>query len=134
MIGGLRRRFSGNVEHIWSINQELEPEVSVDLGSHSGTAVLFTTTKPASERETNDVSMKEYYKAVLGTAIERGGWYQGQTMSLAWLRMTLAGLESKPLPPEALWEEQASATCDSSRAMPSYEDLFPEEKSLAKPS
>ncbi len=134
MIGGLRRRLSGNVEHVWSTDQELKPEVSIDPEFHSGAAVLLTTAKPTSEGETNDVRMKEYYKAVLGTAIERGGWYQGQIMPLAWLRMTLAGLESRPLPPEALWEEQAAATDEPGRAMPSHADLFPEEWSLAKPS
>lgn len=132
MIGGLRRMLSGDVEYVWSTDQELKPEISGSPEFHDGAAVLLTMPKPTGVGGTNDVSMKEYYKAVLGIAIENGGWYQGQTMSVAWLRMTLAGLESRPFPPEAMWgEERGPVTDEPGRALPSYADLFPEERSPA---
>ena len=132
MIGGLRRVFSGDVGHIWGIDQELKSEVSGNSEYRGGAAVVLTTPKPTDVEETNDVSMKEYYKAVLEVAIESGGWYQGQAISVAWLRMTLAGLESRPFPPEAMWtDERALATGEPGRTLPSYADLFPEEKGLA---
>ena len=132
MIDGLRRMLSGDVGYVWGIDQELKPEVSGNSEYHDGAPVVLTTPKPTDMGETNDVNMKKYCKTLLEAAIESGGWYRGQAISVAWLRMTLAGLESRPFPPEAMWgEERAPATGEPGRALPSYADLFPEEKGLA---
>lgn len=130
MIGLLRRKKS--TEDLWSTDLELEPETAGTSELSSGAAVLLSTRMLVGERQTNDINVKEHYRAVLESAIERGGWYQGQMISVAWLRMTLAGLDLRPFPPEAMWEEERSGVPAGPYGdMPSYEDLFPTEKSLA---
>ncbi len=126
MIGGLRRRLSRDVGYSWSTDQELKPEVAGGLEIHDGGAPLLPAPEPIAGGETNDVSMKDYYKGVVATAIERGGSCRGQMMSVNWLRMILAGLESRPYPPDALWEvEQTAVTAGPGDAVPPYADLFP---------
>ena len=130
MIGELRRRLSRQVEDPWSIEHEFEPEFRGDSELLGGAAVLLAAQKPTGTRETNDLGMKEHYKAIVGTAIERGGWYQGQAISVAWLRMILAGLESRPFPPEDIWEgERTDVGGMLLGDLPSYKDLFHTERS-----
>ena len=130
MIGGLRRRLSRQVEDPWSTEHEFGPEFRSDSELLGGPAVLLATQKLAGTGVTNDVGMKEHYKAIVGTAIERGGWYQGQAMSVAWLRMILAGLESRPFPPEDIWEgERTDVGGMLLGDLPSYKDLFHTERS-----
>ena len=53
-------------------------------------------------------------------------------MSVAWLRMILAGLESRPFPPEAMWDEERTEFVGLLHSdVPSFEDLFPTERSQA---
>jgi hypothetical protein len=102
MMESLRRRFSKSEGgDPWAVGLSLQdesPEAS-ELPSES-TVLLAENYAPTS----NDVDMKDYYRGLVRTAIQHGGVYRGQEIPIPWLRMTLAGLEMRPIPPEAMWE------------------------------
>lgn len=126
MIDGLRRRFSKSAEDTWNADLELQPEVEATSELPTGTAVLLAAQSLATESPSNDVDLKDYYKSLVQTAIQQGGKYHGRQMSVPWLRMILAGLESKPIPPEMMWqgEEPAGPGEFDLPKIPSYEDVF----------
>jgi hypothetical protein len=122
MMTSIRRRFTVGSGDPWAmdavVNQGTQDTSELALDN---TILLTRNPEPAS----NDVDMKAYYKGLVKTAISHGGWYQGHLMSIPWLRMTLAGLELRPIPAEAMWEGvQGSALPEGS----DYGDLFPAEE------
>ncbi|MDE1852405.1 MAG: hypothetical protein KGI38_01525 [Thaumarchaeota archaeon] len=126
MIDGLRRRFSKSVEDAWNADLDLQPEVEATTELPTDTTVLLAAQSFAPESRSNDVDMKDYYKSLVQTAIQQGGKYRGRQMSVPWLRMILAGLESKPIPAEMMWQGEEPAEPGESNLprTPSYEDVF----------
>lgn len=124
MMESLRRRLSRTSERdLWSTELSFEPEATELSELRVDNSVLLAATRslPAS----NDVDMNDYYRGLVAAAIRSGGTYRGQRIPIPWLRLTLAGLEHKPIPLESMWEGyQEGAATD----MPGYEDLFPAEK------
>jgi hypothetical protein len=127
MIDGLRRRLTESIDgDAWDANQELQPEVEEDTSElPNDKAALPAGTKMTTEPTSNEVNLQDYYRGLIMTAIEQGGSYRGQQMSVPWLRMTLAGLESRPIEPEVIWEDAARSAPDQLAEIPSYDDLFP---------
>ncbi|MDG6989350.1 MAG: hypothetical protein JRN21_08545 [Nitrososphaerota archaeon] len=127
MIEGLKKRFGiPDVETDWAVDQEFESEETTELPSDS--TVLFATGFPKSYPDSNDVDLREYYRGVMRAAIQHEGRYQGQQMPFHWLVMTLAGLEMKPISPEALWEQSGMASSPIFSDVSLYEELFPSDK------
>jgi hypothetical protein len=125
MIDGLRRRLTESIDRDnWDANQELQPEREDTSGLPTDKAVLLAGTKVTTEPTSNEVNLQDYYRDLIMTAIEQGGSYRGQQMSVPWLRMTLAGLESRPISPEVIWEGAARSAPDQLAEIPSYDDLF----------
>ena len=124
MMESLRRRLSRPTgKDPWATDLSLEPEISEVSELRLDNAVLLAATKPQSRPGSNDVDLKDYYRRLIYAAIQHGGEYQGQQISVPWLRMTLAGLEMRPMPPEMMWEGEQELAAD----MPGYEELFPSE-------
>jgi hypothetical protein len=125
VMDSIRRKFSKSApKDPWATDLSLEPEAE-DVSELPGeNTVLLTKVQP--HPLSNDVDMSEYYKGLIWTAINHGGEYNGQQISIPWLRMTLAGLENRPIPPEMMWEGvEDGATPD----MPGFGRLFPVEGS-----
>jgi hypothetical protein len=125
MIDGIRRRFGKSPEENWNADLELQPETQETTELPTDTAVLLAASKlpePSSETYPSD-----YYVIIVRTAIEQGGKYGGHQISLPWLRMILAGLESKHIEPEMMWDQDILSADESSTLpkIPAYNDLFP---------
>jgi hypothetical protein len=128
MIGAIRRRFANPTEgDIWDADQELRPEPeSSEL--HTDAAVLLAAAQTAPGYFPGDESLTDYYKGIMMTAIEHKGRYGDHWIPVPWLRMILAGLESRHIDPDLLWYEVDSDSAVTSHPeVPSYEDLFPSE-------
>lgn len=124
MMESLRRRLSKPTgKDPWATDLALKPEISEVSELRMDSEVLLAATKAQSNPTSNDVDLKGYYRGLLVAAMRHGGEYHGQQISIPWLRMTLAGLEMRPMPPEMMWEEEQVAGTD----MPGYTDLFPSE-------
>lgn len=124
----MRRRFSRSAEGgDWNIDLEFKPEVERAAKPPVVTPVLLTAREPI-HMGVGEVDMKEYYKSAMRTAIKQGGWYQGRQISVPWLKMILAGLEMRPVPPEAMWETQGTSLSPTRSGVPAYDDLFPSER------
>jgi hypothetical protein len=122
MMESLRRRLSRQTgRDSWATDLSLEPETSEVSELHLDDAAILSTAKVQSRPGSNDVDLKDYYRGLIYAAIQHGGEYQGQQISVPWLRMTLAGLEMRPMPPEMMWEGEQDLAAD----MPGYEELFP---------
>lgn len=122
MMDSLRRRLSKpGARDRWDVDAHLQDSHEVSELPAENTVLLAKAFHPVS----NDVDAKEYYRNIIRAAIQHGGVYQGQEISIPWLRMTLAGLEMRPIPPEEMWE--GVQTVDISEP-PAFADLFPEEK------
>jgi hypothetical protein len=130
MMGSIRRKFTkAESKDPWGTDSELESEgAEVEVAADS--SVLLSTKAAPSTSPSNDVDMKGFYKALITTAIQHGGKYQGMEISIPWLRMTLAGLEMRPIPPEMMWEGiHVGIFAD----LPEYDKLFPSEKAADSP-
>lgn len=125
MMESILRRFSREIpKDQWATGYTFEPDES-EASELPGSSTLLLTTRAQDYHASNDMDMRDYYKGLISSAISQGGDCQGQKISIPWLRMTLAGLEMRPIPPEAMWEE----TVDEVTAMPGYDRLFPAEES-----
>jgi hypothetical protein len=125
MIDELRRRLTESIDRDpWDADQELQPENEETSELPTDKAVLPASAKMTTQPTSNEVNLQDYYRGLIITAIEQGGSYRGQQMSVPWLRMTLAGLESRPIEPEAIWEGAAKSAPDQLAEIPSYDDLF----------
>jgi hypothetical protein len=125
VMDSFRRRFSKSApKDPWATDLSLEPEAE-DVSELPGeSTVLLTKVQP--HPTSNDVDMKEYYRGLISAAIKHGGEHNGQRISIPWLRMTLAGLEDRPIPAEMMWEGVQDATAPD---MPGFGRLFPAEGS-----
>ena len=122
MITSIRRRFSKPAsKDLWAADLVFEPEPSRVSEVASDNSVLLTSKLPTAP-PSNDVDLKGYYRGLIRTAIQHGGRHQGQQISIPWLRMTLAGLEMRPIPPEMMWEGEQEG---SAPELSDYDRLFP---------
>lgn len=133
MIGTIRRRFSETVNaDLWSVNTMLEPE------QESGPRLGYDPTTPQSEGGASfgpgEPKVRDYCRTLVATAIEHNGWYGGMYMSIPWLRMTLAGLESRNFLPEMMWEgvEGQGLGERGAPGVPSYDAVFEAERTLVQ--
>ena len=118
----LRRFYREGQKDRWATDLALKPdETEVSELPRRSTEML--TTRASGSHASNDLDMRDYYRGLISSAISQGGDCQGQRISIPWLRMTLAGLEMRPIPPEAMWE----GTSDEMALMPGYDRLFPTE-------
>jgi hypothetical protein len=130
MIGGLKRRLTKSVygDAAWDMNSRFESNAGDKRGVPEGVSALAEA--DGYGRESNDVDMKEYYKGVIKAAIQQRGTFNGQSMSVHWLRMILSGLEMRPVPPEAMWDEDVAMAFGAPRpGLPQFEELFPSDQS-----
>ncbi len=124
-MDSLKRRFSKNGgRDPWATDLSLEPEISEVSELRLDNTALLAATKVHSHPTSNVVDLRDYYRGVILAAIEHGGDYHGQQISIPWLRMTLAGLEMRPIPPEMMWEGEQAAEAE----LPDYHNLFPSER------
>ncbi|MDG6903107.1 MAG: hypothetical protein JRM80_14270 [Nitrososphaerota archaeon] len=126
MIETIRRRLSRTpAEDPWATDLTLKPEITEVSELRFDDADLTGAGHSQPQPSSNDVDLKGYYKGVILTAIEHGGTYQGQQISIPWLRMTLAGLEKRPMPPELMWGEGPEGPAAD---MPGFEEFFPDQR------
>ena len=136
MIDGIRRRFVKSVDSdSWDADQELKQDLAfedVDEVSEISTdaAVLVAAQDSVDATATNDVNPSDFYKNLIWTAIRNGGRFGNHQISIPWLRVVLAGLDSKRVDPESMWYgyEQSGAPLELLPELPSYDDLFPSER------
>lgn len=123
MIDGIRRRFGKTTAGgTWDFDQELKPDTE-DTGLPTDAS---TSTAPyASGRYAPDNdSTPDYYKSLVQTAIENGGRHGDHSISIPWLRMILAGLESKKIELRMMWYGVEAGESEEEGEIPSYEHLF----------
>lgn len=127
MIGAIRRRFANATEQdAWDTDQELNPEVREPSEFPTDAAVVLVAPRTVPGYFPGDESLTDYYKGIVRTAIENRGRYGDHWIPVPWLRMILAGLESKYVDPDLLWYEADAETLTSPRTeIPPYGDLFP---------
>ena len=125
MMDSIRRRlYKSPAKDLWSTDLTLEPEISEVSELRLDNTVLLAASNVKPGPQSNDVELKGYYRGLILAAIRQGGNYRGQQISVPWLRMTLAGLEMRPIPPEMMWEGEPEGLPTD---MHDYERLFPEE-------
>lgn len=133
MIGDIRRKLRQTDASSWDVNLALQAEESVISERFDAALVL---NRPPKEYPFRNPTAREYYTNLVRSAIAGGGWYGNTQISIPWLRMTLAGLESKRFDPEMMWngmEEDAPPQPNVSETL-SYEALFPSTKHALKGS
>lgn len=130
LIRGLKRRLGKPVEEDWSADMEFQPDAVETPQSSTDLTTHFASPRISQETPSNEVNMTDYYKAMIQTAINQGGTYRGQLISVPWLRMILAGLEMRPISPEMMWQGEES----ESTGISSYEDFFQPQPVLASGS
>jgi hypothetical protein len=127
MIDGIRRRLrKAAAGDTWGADEELEPEIEEDAKPPREIAFLVTATQATGRYAPDDPSAPDYYMTLVRNAIGNGGRHGDQSISIPWLRMILAGLESKQIEPETMWYgiEAGETRREPVPEVPSYEDLF----------
>ena len=134
MIGAIRRRFADSIEEdAWDTDQEFRPDVGDSSELHTDAAVLLAASPTDPGYFRGDESLTDYYKGIVRTAIENRGRYGDHRIPVPWLRMILAGLESRDIDPDLLWyEADVGSAATPGAEGPSYEELFPSEGELAR--
>ena len=129
MIGAIRRKFANSLEEgVWDADQELRQEVGESSELQTDTAVFHAAAQTTPGYFRGDESLADYYKGIVRTAIENRGRYGDHWIPVPWLRMILAGLESRHVDPDLLWyEADIESAGIPSAEVPSYEELFPAE-------
>lgn len=129
MIGAIRRRIANSArEGIWNADQAFKPEDVESEEPHTNAAPLLVAPPTAPGYLPGDESLADYYKGIVRTAIENRGRYGDHWIPVPWLRMILAGLESRHVDPDLLWyEADIESAGIPSAEVPSYEELFPAE-------
>ncbi|MDG6990044.1 MAG: hypothetical protein JRM99_01335 [Nitrososphaerota archaeon] len=126
MMDSIRRRLSKSPGgDPWSTDLAFEPEAPEESELQLDRSVLITTSRARGGPSPNEANLRDYYKGLVLAAIDQGGNFRGQQISIPWLRMTLAGLEMRPIPSELMWEGEPE---DFPAEMPGYEKLFPEDR------
>jgi hypothetical protein len=128
MIDGIRRRLGKTAtDGSWESDQELNPEIEEDTGLPTDTTVSVVLAYTSGRYAPDNASTPDRYKSLVQTAIENGGRLGDHSISVPWLRMILAGLESKQIELKAMWygidpgETERGSVGDETR---SYEDVF----------
>jgi len=127
MIDGIRRRLGKTTAgESWDSDKELKPEIEEDTGLSTDVAVSTVLTYPSGRYAPDNASTPDYYKSIVQTAIENGGRHGNHSISIPWLRMILAGLESKRIERETFWYgiEAGETEGEAISGIPSFEDLF----------
>lgn len=127
MIDGIRRRLGRSTagDH-WSTDEKLKPASNEITELPGGKEVLVGATEASGHYSPDNLGTPDYYKSQVQTAIENGGRLGSNIISIPWLRMILAGLESKQIEPEMMWYGIASGETRGGKIpeIPTYEDLF----------
>ena len=127
MIDGIRRRLGKTAANDpWGSDEELKPEVEEDAGPSADTAVSVILAYAPGSYAPDNAGTPDYYTSLVQTAISNGGRHGDHRISIPWLRMILAGLESKPIEPDMMWQglDSGDAEGESPGGIRSYEDLF----------
>jgi len=127
MIDGIRRKLGKTATgEPWGADKGLKPEIEDNADPLGDTAVSEAVTQASGQYAPDDSSTPDYYESLVRTAIKNGGRHGYHSMSIPWLRMILAGLESKQVEPETMWYgiEASEITRETIPEIPSYEDLF----------
>jgi len=127
MIDGIRRKLGKTAANdLWDSDHELEPEIEEEAGLATDAAVSVVLAYPSGRYSPDNASTPDYYKSLVQTAIGNGGKHGDHRISVPWLRMILAGLESKRIEPRMMWEgvEPGETEGEAPRGIPTYEDLF----------
>jgi hypothetical protein len=134
MIEGIRRRFEKSIiQDPWNADQEPKPEVEGNTKLPADTAVPVAARHGDGQFSPHDENAQDYYKNLVATAIQTGGWLEGHQIPIPWLRMILAGLEMKRIEPEMMWYEveAGSVWSESLSRIPSYSVLFPSDPDVS---
>jgi len=127
MIDGIRRRLGKTAaQDPWGAVEGPMPEVESNAELPGDTAASEVATQASGRYAPDDPSAPDYYKSLVRTAIENGGRHGYHSISIPWLRMILAGLESKQIEPEVMWHgvESGETRMERMPEIPPYEDLF----------
>ena len=127
MIGLIRRRLlkSTDIDR-WDTSQVLAPEPEATPEVAPATPVYTSTPATPPGYSPEACSLTDYYKGVVSSALENGGMYGGHHIPISWLRLILAGLEGRPIEPEAMWyAADPGAQPNQQSGVPTFEDLFP---------
>lgn len=128
MISGLKRRLRPAEEQSWDADQALGPEAEEGPDPVMEDAVLETS-DPVPGFSPDDGDPVEYYKGIVKTAIENGGRYREHQIPVPWLRMILAGLESRNIDLDKMWfETDWDASSLAPAEVPPYREVFPTEE------
>jgi len=127
LIGGIMRRLGNTAaEDPWGADEGLKPEIGDNAVLPRGSGVLGEATRVSGQYAPDDPSTPDYYKSLVRTAIENGGRHGYQSISIPWLRMILAGLESRQMEPETMWYgiEAGEVRREPMPEIPPYEEVF----------
>ena len=126
MIDGIKRRLGKTAAgEAWGADGGLKPQIDESTELRGDGEVSELAVEVSGQYVPDDPST-DFYKSLVRTAIENGGRHSGHSISIPWLRMILAGLESKPIEPEMMWYgiEAGEVRREPTPEVPSYEDLF----------
>jgi hypothetical protein len=126
MIYGIRRRLGKtDAGDHWGADDGPKPEIGDNPEQPEDSAALAAN-QASGQYAPDDPSAPDYYKILVQTAIENGGRHGYQSISIPWLRMILAGLESKQIEPDTMWYgiEAGEARGEPITEIPPYEDFF----------
>ena len=127
MIDGIRRRFGRvTANDSWDAAKDLKAELDEEAEHATGTAISAVPAYPMGSYEPDDASTHDYFRSLVQTAIENGGRHGDHSMSVPWLRMILAGLESKQIELSTMWHgiETGGAEGEATGEIWPYEGLF----------
>ena len=126
MIGMIRRRFKPTDGESWDTDGVLEPEAGPQAELQTDAAVLLAAAETAPGYSPGSGNLTDYYKGIMKAAIQNHGRYRDHWIPVPWLRMILAGLESRHIDPDMMWYEADFDTpVYSPGEIPRYEELFP---------
>jgi len=127
MMDGIRRRLGKTAAgDSWSVDEGLKPEIENNAKLSGETEVSDAPIQASGQYAPDDPSTPDYYKSLVRTAIKNGGRHGDHTIPIPWLRMILAGLESKQIKPETMWYgiEAGEIGREPMPEIPPYEDFF----------
>lgn len=131
MIDGIRRKLRGSDvdEFDWDVNSQLE------VDENESTVLLIEKAELPVEAGSLELTNKtingdsEYYHRFIQSCIDSEGKFGDQSISLGWLKTTLAGLEGKEVGTSLLWEaepdEEEVVAQTRVLQQSGYEDLLP---------
>ncbi|HEV2227004.1 MAG TPA: hypothetical protein VGR56_09415 [Nitrososphaerales archaeon] len=124
-MGEIRRKLQSiDDDSLWDADMVLQPEVEATTELPSDIQEIPSASRVKGEFSPN--KSMDYYAGVVRAAIAQGGRYGDHQISLPWLRKILAGLESRNVEPETLWEgvDGLGPTVPNAK-IPVYDEFFP---------